>query len=167
MKKILFILLLFIPLVVQGQNYYVSNTGSNTTGNGSPEAPWATVSYACTQVTTSGHVINLMTDITDNDRAILRLGVSLMGVGTQKITTSYSTTSSSNAYLYAYSSSTTNGAKSTIAFIHFDGNNLSSNRAIWIGYRGNVEIHHCTFEDFYDAGVHFRNQIGWTTPPSV
>lgn len=115
MKKVLYILL-FLPLSLLGQNYYVAAPplGSNETGDGSPGTPWATVSYACGQVTTAGHVINLMTDITDNDRAILRLGVSLVGLGTQKITTSYVATSTSSAYLYLYSSSTTNGAKSRV-----------------------------------------------------
>lgn len=169
MKKILFILLLFLPLSVFGQNYFVAAPplGSDATGDGSPDAPWATLSHACSQVTTVGHVINLMTDITDNDRAVLRIGVSLTGIGLKKVTTNFATTSASNAYVYAYSSSTTNGATSTISYIHFDGNNLTANRAIWIGYRGNVKIHHCVFEDFYDCGVHFRNEAGWTTPPSV
>lgn len=169
MRKILFILFLFFPLALWGQNYFVAAPplGSDATGDGSPETPWATLSHACSQVTTVGHVINLMTDITDNNRAVLRLGVNLTGIGLKKVTTNFATTSASNAYVYAYSSSTTNGATSTISYIHFDGNNLTANRAIWIGYRGNVKIHHCVFEDFYDCGVHFRNEAGWTTPPSV
>jgi len=169
LRKFLLILLLFFPLSIFGQVHFVAAPpfGNDDTGDGSPEAPWATLSYACSQVTTVGHVINLMNDIVDNNRAVLRLGVNVTGVGLKKVTTNYPATSASNAYMYLYSSSTTNGATSIISYIHFDGNNLTANRAIWIGYRGNVKIHHCTFEDFYDAGVHFRNEVGWTTPPAV
>jgi len=166
MKKILSILLLFIPLVVQGQNYYVASWGFDAVGAGTNEAPWKTLSYAADQVTLSGSVINIMTDITDNNRVNLDAGVSIVGIGTQTITTNYVATSTSDAYLRLYSSSLTNGRQS-ISYIHFDGNNTTATRAIWVGYRSNVEIHHCTIEDFLYAGIHFRNQIDWTHPPSV
>lgn len=166
MRKGLFILLLFLPLTLWGQNYYVAAPplGSDATGTGSPDTPWATLSYACGQVHLAGSVINLMTDITDNNRANLDARVSVTGMGTKKITTNYVATSTSDAYLRLYSSSRVNGNQS-ISYIHIDGNNLTATRAIWVGYRSNVSIHHCTIEDFGHSGIHFRNQIGWTTPP--
>lgn len=168
MRKGLFILLLFLPLTLWGQNYYVAAPplGSDVTGTGSPDTPWATLSYACGQVHLAGSVINLMTDITDNNRANLDARVSVTGMGTKKITTNYVATSTSDAYLRLYSSSLVNGNQS-ISYIHIDGNNLTATRAIWVGYRSNVSIHHCTIEDFLYAGIHFRNQIGWTQPPTV
>lgn len=172
MKKVLFILFLILSYTLQAQNYYVSEDGSDQTGTGTISNPWATLSHACGRVTTAGHVINILTDIIDNNgRAVLRPGVSIIGSGNVQITTNYPATSKDDGYVYAYSSSTYNGVQSTIAYIHFkgqmSGTTYLATRAIWIGYRGNVEIHHCTIEDFRDAGVHFRNQIGWTTPPVV
>lgn len=168
MKKIFSILLLILPFTLLGQSYYVAAPpqGSNTTGTGSHQAPWATLSFAASQVHSAGSVIYIMTDITDNNRVNLDVGVSVMGLGTRTITTSYVAQNTSDAYLRLYSSSLSNGSQS-ISYIHFNGNNLSATRAIWIGYRGNVEIHHCTIENFRDAGIHFRNQIDWVTPPAV
>lgn len=172
MRKVLFILFLILSYTLQAQNYYVSEDGSDQTGTGTISNPWATLSHACGRVTTAGHVINILTDIIDNNgRAVLRPGVSIIGSGNVQITTNYPATSKDDGYVYAYSSSTYNGVQSTIAYIHFkgqmSGTTYLAHRAIWIGYRGNIKIHHCTFEDFYDCGVHFRNEVGWTTPPTV
>jgi len=166
MKKILFILLLFLPLSVFGQNYFVAAPplGSDATGDGTPETPWATLSYAAGQVHLSGSVINVMTNITDNNRVVLRIGVSVTGVGTRTITTNYVATSTYDAYLYLYSSSLTNGNQS-ISYLTIDGNNWTATRGIYVGHRNNVDIHHCTIQYFKILGVHYHHQIGWTTPP--
>ena len=166
MKKILFILLLFLPLSVFGQNYFVAAPplGSDDTGDGSPETPWATLSYAAGQVHLSGSVINVMTNITDNNRVVLRVGVSVTGVGTRKITTNYVATSTYDAYLYLYSSSLANGNQS-ISYLIIDGNEWTATRGIYVGHRNNVDIHHCTIQYFKILGVHYHHQIGWMTPP--
>ena len=166
MKKILFILLLFLPLSVFGQNYFVAAPplGSDATGDGSPDAPWATLSHAASMVLTSGSVINLMTNITDNNRVSLRVGVSVTGIGTRTITTNYVATSTYDAFIYLYSSSLTNGNQS-ISYLTIDGNNWTATRGIYVGHRNNVDIHHCTIQYFKILGVHYHHQIGWTTPP--
>ena len=150
--------------------YYISSSGLNESGRDglTSGTAWLTLSYACGRITSSGNIFILLSDITDNNRAYLRPGINVTGDGLRKITTSYAATSTSDAYLYLYSASggVTDGNQS-ISYIHFDGNNLTAIRAIWIGYRKNVEIHHCTIEDFLYAGIHFRNQIDWTHPPSV
>ena len=174
MRKLILILLLAIPLtashrVLQEGTYYVANWGSDYTGDGSMEYPWATLSKACAEVILAGSTINIMTDIVDNNRAALRTRINVQGMGLRRrITTNYKATGTQDAYLYLYSSTSVpaNGDQQ-IANITFDGNNLSAYRAIWIGYRSNVRLHDCTIIDFRDSGVHFRNQVGWTTPPSV
>jgi hypothetical protein len=174
MRKLILLLLLAIPLtashrVLQEGNYYVANWGSDYTGDGSMEYPWATLSKACAEVFLAGSTINIMTDIVDNNRAALRTRINVQGMGLRRrITTNYKATGTQDAYLYLYSSTSVpaNGDQQ-IANITFDGNNLSAYRAIWIGYRSNVRLHDCTIIDFRDSGVHFRNQVGWTTPPAV
>lgn len=164
MRKLIYILL-FIPYGLFADNLYVSNIGNNSTGDGSIETPWATLSYACTQAI-ANDVIIVMNDITDNNRAVLPIRVSVLGIGTPTITTSYPAANASDAYLYLYSSSLTNGNQS-ISYIEISGNSRTSTRAIWVGYRYNVSIHHCNIHDFERSGVHFRNQVGWQTPPST
>jgi len=154
---------------VSVNNYYVAAfpLGNDNTGDGSSETPWATLSYACSQVLSAESTIHLMTDIVDNYRAYLRPNVSIVGIGTRTITTNYIATSTSDAYLYLYSSAYNNKNRQSISYIRFNGNNLTATRAIWVGYRGNVEIHHCIIENFLYAGIHFRNQIDWTHPPTT
>ena len=45
-------ILLSISSFVYGQTYYVSTTGSNTSGNGSQNNPWRTITFALTQIDT-------------------------------------------------------------------------------------------------------------------
>jgi len=150
--------------------YYIDPNGSNSgLRNGSVGQEWLTLSYACTRVTTSGDTIHINSGDYDDDLICnLSVGVNISGDSGDipNITTNYVAGSSNYAYIRLYSSSLTNGNQ-TISYIHINGNNLTSDRCIWIGYRYNVSIHHCTIENFAALGVHFRNEIGWLTPPVV
>jgi hypothetical protein len=167
MKKLIFILLLFIPALLNATTYYVSSTGVNDAGrDGSIEEPWATLSYACTREILPYDVIIIQGSITDNNRAVLPVRSNLSGIGNATITTSYVATSTSDAYLRLYSSVLADGNQ-TISNITFNGNNLTATRAIWVGYRYNVKIQNCRIQNFLYAGIHFRNQISWVSPPAV
>lgn len=56
MRRAVALVLLLIPALVHSASYYVSPTGNDTSGNGSIEAPWFTLSKAWT-VITAGDVI--------------------------------------------------------------------------------------------------------------
>ena len=150
--------------------YYIDESGVDAPlRNGSVGQEWATLSYACTRVTTSSDTIHINSgDYVDDSICNLSVGVNITGDSGDipNITTNYVAGSSNYAYIRLYSSSLTNGNQ-IISYIHINGNNLTSDRCIWIGYRYNVSIHHCTIENFAALGVHFRNEIGWLTPPVV
>jgi len=166
MRKLIFLLLLFIPFLLKGATYYIDPGGNDDTGDGSSGKPWYRLSYAASQVGSDNTIYVNSGSYTDNNRVVLAIRVNILGNSSNipNITTSYVSSSNSNAYIYLYSSSLTNGDQ-TISYININGNNLTATRGIWVGYRYNVIIHHCTISNFAATGVHYRNQIGWTQPP--
>lgn len=74
----------FTTATTSGTNYYVSLSGSNTTGDGSSGNPWRTVAYAASQVTagTGNKTINVGAGTFVETQAIkLPLGVNIVGAG--------------------------------------------------------------------------------------
>jgi hypothetical protein len=93
MRRLLFILL-FIPTVLCGQDmWFVSPapTGNDSSGDGSSEAPWATISKAFSESTAGDVVYMTAGTYTISSQVTLPTGVSLHGIGTVRIeATSYS-----------------------------------------------------------------------------
>jgi len=137
--------------------YWIATDGSDDTGDGHYTTPWKTLAYACTQVTTPGDVIHLKAgNYTETSQCVLAAGVSIIGAGdTSVVTTTYTSTSSLQAAIQLASTAgtTTNGNQS-ISYIKLLGDSLTSTAGIFVGYRNNVEIHHCTIEDFIDRGIY-------------
>lgn len=149
--------------------YHITTTGDDGTGDGSSGNPWESLSYACSQVTSSGNTIFVHNgEYNESSRCVLAVGVSILGesqTGTI-VNMTYANATNSDGCIYAYSATLTNGNQS-ISYITLNGSSLTGGKAIWVGYRYNVIIHHVTIEDFLWAGIHFRNQIDWMTPPST
>jgi hypothetical protein len=163
MKKLLTILtFLIVTLTIQATTYYVSTTGTDGSGHtGLVSDPWHSLHYACTRVT-SGDVITVGagTFAETTNQAIVPVGVSIVGQGVTSIITytyagaDYSTTTNGCVVLSSGSPTSTNGNQS-ISYLSFSGSSWTATRAIAVDYRNNVEIHHCTFTNFYYSAVSF------------
>ena len=154
MRKILLILLILISCEiiedVSGATYYISPTGNNSTGDGSYNNPFASLSHAAT-VAISGDLIRVLSGTyNDPNRVVLAAGVSILG----NITYPVINMSYNGSCIYMSSTEGTNGNQS-ISYVHFKGTypTVNNNSAVDIIGRSNVSIHHCKFEDFYKQGV--------------
>lgn len=172
MRKIIFCLLLHIPALLRGADYYIAPypTGNNSTGNGSAEYPWATLSYALSQgyVNTYGNTIHLADgSYSESGRLTINPGVSIQGASMEGtiIHLTYHNGTAEDACFYLYSSTLTAGNQS-ISYLALDGGNTGG-KAILVRRRHNVDIAHVTVKDFLWGGIHYRNQDGWRTPPAV
>lgn len=170
MRRLVTFFLFLLSANTFAATYYVSTTGVDGAGrSGSVSQPWATLSYACTRVTTTGDVIYIYNgSYAESSRASLSVGVSLRGQSEAGaiIDYTYVSSSSSDAAMYLYSASLTNGNQ-TISYLTIRGSDFTATRAILIHHRYNVDISHCTIEDFAATGIHFKHQIDWMTPPTT
>jgi len=132
--------------------YYVDPSGSNS-NDGSIDSPFATLAYACAQVTTVGNIIHLNAGtFNETVESELHEGVSIEGEGNTSIVKSSVDGNTSTLSLYSGSESIT---PQHISNVKFDGNNLTAYRAIYVGKRSNVEINNCTFINFNYYGISF------------
>ena len=153
--------------------YYISTSGNN--GNdGSSGSPWATLSYAISQVTIFGDIIhvNAGTYPAITTQMLLSNGVSIEGAG-RSITTIPLTYSGGRpcikAESYGYWGNTSYGNQH-ISGIKFTGSTTPGNpvgiAAIGINFRSNVWIYDCEFVDFTRTAVWFQgipSYVTWTT----
>ena len=149
--------------MVQATDKYIAtaaNGGSNS-NNGSSGSPWLTLTYACAH-TTSGDLIHIGAGtFTETTQTILPIGVSIIGQGVTSIISYTYAVPNQNAqanaaiYLKSGSGSSTNGNQS-ISYLYFEGNSWTSTRAIVVNFRNNVEIHHCTINNFKYSAVSFQ-----------
>lgn len=167
MKRLLIIPLLLLSLTLGATKYYVDQAGNDGTGDGSSGNPWALVSYACTQASAGDTVyVNAGTINQGTTQIVKPVGVSITGAGvTSIILTSYTNASSVQAAIQCASTSgTTTDDNSSISYIKLSGNNYTSSRAIYIGYRNNINIHHLTIEGFNYTGIYANGSDGSTYP---
>ena len=164
MKNALIIVLFTLSTAVSATTYYIDPSGNNA-NNGSGSSPWKTLTYACSKVTTPGDIIHVNAGtFTETSQCILALGISIVGVGNTSIIHSHF---SAGNLIELYSSSTVNGNQS-ISYIQMEGgtsvSDLVGNTAIKVWGRSNVNIHHCTFQNFSTMGVIF---YGGATVPTT
>jgi hypothetical protein len=133
----------------------VSETGNDGTGDGTSGAPYATVSFACTQASSGDTIYVNPGTITETAQVVVPVGVSIYGAGP----TSIITTGTALSPIISLSSVAegTNGAQS-ISYIQVDGD-LTAVSLIYVSGRSNVDIHHCTFVDALTYGVTFRGRV--------
>jgi hypothetical protein len=144
--------------------YWVAQTGSDVSGDGSYNNPWATFGYASTQATVSGDVIHMKAGtITETIQSSFTVGVSIVGAGATSIIHSHY-----HGTLFTFMSAVenTNGNQS-ISYLRFDGDAYTGHSAILVEGRGNVSIHHCEFADFQNSAVTFDGQLAGGAEPTV
>jgi len=161
MKNIILILLfVLITLTVSATDYYIAtsaNGGSNS-NNGSIGSPWLTLTYACSQTTTSGDIIHVgVGTFIETSQSSLAVGVSIIGEGITSIIHSHY--SSGNLIeLYSTPNAGINGNQS-ISYLQIEGgvsvSDFVGHSAVKVTARDNVKIHHCTFRNFQVRGVIF------------
>jgi len=126
-----------------------------------------TLYKACSTVTKSGSTIHVNAGTyTETQQCQLAAGVSIEGVGVTSIIHSYY--SSGNLIdLYSTPNAGTNGNQS-ISYLQIEGGttitDLVGYSAIKVTARSNVDIHHCTIQNFAVEGVIF---YGGGEPPSL
>jgi hypothetical protein len=86
MVAVLFLVFAVCPILAQATDYYVATTGTNDPGGGSAGNPWKTITYALSQVSGSGHTINVAagtydTALGETFPLSMKNGVSLQGDG--------------------------------------------------------------------------------------
>lgn len=141
-----------------GSIHYVSQTGNNSLGTGTLANPWATVSYAASQVLTSGHIIHILPGtISESTAFTLRSGVSLEGEGITSIIRS----------IYSGSFTINVLGNQSIHDLKMDGNSITAYGAIKAsGLINNVKIYNNTIVDFSHFGISFENGNS-SSPPST
>ena len=103
---------------------------------------------------------------TETSQCVLAPGVSIEGVGVTSIIKSHYTSSGSGDGLINLSSSSQNTpGNQSISYLKLDGDNLTGNGAIYVHYRGNVLVHHCTIVDFSSTGIIVEGENSWNSQP--
>ena len=160
-------------LVVQTGLYWVAETGSDVSGDGTYANPWATLAYACTQATTPGDVIHVKAGtITETVQSNLAVGVSIIGAGVTSIILSHVDGTRGPGGITGPTislQSTTQGTdgNQSISYIKMDGDGLIGDIGIYVKYRNNVKIHHCTIEDFYISGIIYQGGSASNVEPTT
>jgi len=156
MRKLIFILLILCPLLLQAQTaYYVALTGDNGNSGTSPDDAWRTLSYAGANVHTAGSVIYILAGTyNESSRCVLAARVSIQGIsqGTTILNYSYAASNYSDGCIYAVSSSIVNGNQS-ISNLTLTTTNYASARAIFTRFRSNFSVHHVTISGFDKSGI--------------
>lgn len=171
MKRIISIILLTsFVFITKAADYYISPSGSNSSGTGSQSNPWATLDYAISRVTTPGDNIRVMAG---NYPAIsvqmeLAQKVSIIGAGRDVTTITMTNTSGGGCIKmesYGQWTNKTIGFQS-ISGIKFVGSTTPGTPvgliAIVMYYRNHVYIHDCEFIDFVRSAVRFNGQQYWS-----
>ena len=166
MRYALIMLLLCYSLTLRATTYYVATTGSDS-NSGSSSSPWKTLAYAGSKAKASGDIIHVNAGTyTETSQCVLAPGVSIEGVGVTSIIKSHYTSSGSGDGLINLSSSSQNTpGNQSISYLKLDGDNLTGNGAIYVHYRGNVLVHHCTIVDFSSTGIIVEGENSWNSQP--
>ncbi len=158
MKQLFKISFLIITLSVKANTYYIDPAGSDVTGNGTSSKPWATLSFACTKVTSPGKIIHLKPGTyIETNACKLSAGISIEGEGLTTVIKSHYTGKISDNYdalIQLISESTTDGNQQ-IRNLKLDGDNMTGHKAIAVFRRSNISIHDCTIVDFLIQGIRF------------
>jgi hypothetical protein len=157
--------------VLPDADYYVSGFGSDTTGDGSANSPWATSGKAATAMTAlapaTEKVVYFIPGVYyGTAKNSLPINVSFLGSGvtTCKFVDTYTGDNGEtfNCWFILYSATLNEQGNQSISNIWFDGAGLTKTRWGHIRGRGGVNIHHCKFTDFLNDGVTFNGQPGDT-----
>lgn len=155
-----------LQLTPESSVYYIDPNGIDDSGrNGHVGQEWATLSYACSRVSTPGSTIYVNAgNYNETAQCNLSTGVSIIGAG--RTTTKIIATSSLTRLIYASSAAGTNGNQ-TVSDITFDFNMNVSYGVQFFG-RSNVTIERVGFENAIRYGLTVADVLGRsdTTEPT-
>lgn len=170
MRKIILIALLFISVLVNATEYYVSPSGSNGANGLTTGTAWQTIAYAAAHVS-SGDRINLMsgthavTGIID-----VPVGVNINGLDTSLHTVTGTVTTFEEGIFRLQSTEGTSGGQS-ITNVNFYGGDLAATSSAIVVYgRSNDSIKYCRFTNFKYSAVLFAGQASFypnAVPPTT
>jgi len=164
MKKLLVILPFFL-LLFACNNYrasrgpadwiYVSTTGNDVTGDGTSGNPYLTIATGISHASAGDTVFIVAGTYNVSTQIVHPVGISLLGEGdASHIITTYTNASATQAAIQCASTvGTTTNDGGSISNLKISGSNLTSTRAIYVGYRNNVTIENVTIEDFNHGGI--------------
>ena len=159
--------------------YYVATTGSDSTGDGSAGKPWASLSNACSRVTTAGNTIYINAgNYADNNSCSLAVGVNIQGAGASsvKITSAYSG-GLSTGYIFISGNVAANPIQhgnNDISGFTLDGSNKTLSTGILVLGRDFVTIHDMKFQHIKVHAINLVGSDNWpdyntatNTPPAA
>ncbi len=150
--------------------FYVSTSGSDSSGLGTLGSPWKTLNKACASVSQIGSLIHVTAGTYwETLPCNLSVGVSIEGDGavSQIMSSKKSTYILDGAITLASSTEGTDGRQS-ISSLKLNGNGLAGDNAIVVHGRSNVKLHDLTIIDFYANAVQFDGRVGpWGTVPAT
>ena len=157
MKYTLLILFFLLSSVVGATTYYISPTGSDN-NSGTSSSPWKTLSYASSRAKTPGDIIHVNAGLfVESTKISLAPGVSIVGEGNTSVI--QSNFSGGNLLELASTPNAGVNGNQSISYLLMQGgtsvSNLVGHSAIKVIARSNVNIHHCTFQNFNVMGIIF------------
>lgn len=158
MKELLIVILVTITISAEATTFFIDPSGSDKTGNGTKNKPWATLSFACKRVTLPSDIIHIKTGTYIETQACkLSPGVDIEGEGNKTVIKSHYDGKLSDNYdalIQLISESITKDTQQ-IYFLTIDGDNMTGDKAIAVYNRSNISIHDCTIIDFDIQGIRF------------
>jgi hypothetical protein len=161
----LVVLMGLLPLFARGASYYVATTGSDSTGNGSSQKPWKTLSYAAKRVTAPGNTIYVSAgNYVDNEACLLGCGVSVAGAGASTVTIASTVQNSGDgAYLrlVSPSASPVTDGNQTISGLTIDGSNKTLEWGVIVRGRDTVTLSDLRFRNTKIGAIFFISYDSW------
>ena len=174
MKKlfIALFLILFLTSPSWAATYYVRSGGNNGTCDGTQNedagdgtCAWATLSYACGQVS-GANEIYVANSITDNSQCVLAAGVDINGAGKGSVNVTTNVTDVDGYIKLLTEWPALVSGNHTISNITFRGGTSGTSRNGYLGIRArrrhNITIHDADFKWFRISGIWIDNYSGET-----
>ncbi len=157
MRRFITILFIAISCSLYGTKYYVDTGGVDDAGrSGAIGQEWASLSYACTRVSSPDTVYINAGAYNEGTQVIWNTGVRIDGAGQSLVT--ITATGALNPIILASSAAGTNGNQS-ISNITINGDSLAV-FGIRIYGRSNVSVHDITIRETVQYGLTFADQVG-------
>ncbi len=148
------------------QYYFIDPAGVDDPGrDGSNLAPWLTLAYACTRVTTPGEIIHVNAGTyVETVQSVLAAGVSILGA--DEATTIIQAGANLEPVILAQSTPQDTLGNQSVMNITIDGN-LTSNFGMAVRRRSNIVFDHVTFENFVYTGLEIYGGSGFASVPTT
>ncbi|MBX7195889.1 MAG: hypothetical protein K1X94_27795 [Sandaracinaceae bacterium] len=155
------------PSVCLGPVVHVSTTGSDTSGDGSSGAPWASVAFAASHATAGATIHVASGTYLETTTIELPVGVCLEGEG--EGTVLRSTLTAQWVPMLALRSPEGTLGNQSVSALSLDGQAHATSWGLVIAGRSNVDVHHLHVTDFFESGVIFSGleNAGGATAPTV